>query len=73
MTHKDILEVFKKMFKIPDDAIHCWFRHSPKSIRVRFFGSAFNPLYMSNEVIFTYISKDDWRLETVKSSAKDVG
>jgi hypothetical protein len=59
MVHEKIWEKFKEHNGSVSDIVTCWFPNGKNSIRVR--------LRESGDLIFTYISKKKWRLETVDS------
>ena len=59
MGHEKIWNKFKECNGALEDIVTCWFPNGKNSIRVR--------LRESGDLIFTYISKKKWRLETVDS------
>ena len=63
MTHKDILKRFLIAYPIPENMIDCWFPNGKGSIRVRFVNHV--------ELIFSYSSDKNWRIETVDSFLND--
>ena len=56
MTRKDVFEAFKDIAHISDERIDTWFPNGRNSVRVR--------LKTKQELIFTYHTKNYWRLET---------
>ena len=59
LTHTCILEKFKGVGLIEDDDIVCWFPNGKGSVRVR--------TKSSGDLVFTYIAKKRWKIETVDS------
>ena len=59
MTHDKIYEKFKLKLMLIDSEIDCWYPNGKNSIRIR--------SYMYGEMIFTYQSKDVWKIESVES------
>jgi hypothetical protein len=68
MTHKNVWEKFKECNGIVTDMVSCWFPNGKNSIRIRLkedreeFKS-----WAGNDLVFTYKSKKEWKLETVDS------
>lgn len=59
MSHTEILRKFKEIFRIKDETIDTWYPNGKNSVRVK--------LITYEDLIFTFISEDDWRVETLKS------
>jgi hypothetical protein len=59
MNHEKVWEKFKERNGLVTDIVVCWFPNGRNSIRVRLRGGG--------DLIFTYISKKKWKLETVDS------
>ena len=59
MTHDKVWEKFKERNGLVTDLVACWFPNGRNSIRVRLVGGG--------DLIFTYMSRKKWRLETVDS------
>ena len=57
MNHNKVWEKFKERNGLVTDIVVCWFPNGRNSIRVRLRGGG--------DLIFTYISKKKWKLETV--------
>ncbi len=57
MLQKDVFEVYKGMFDLGE--IDIWFANGYNSVRVRYANA--------REVVFTYMSELDWRLESLNS------
>lgn len=57
MLHNELFDAFKRIAKIPDEHIDCWFPNGSNSVRVRLTGGL--------ELVLTYQSSTMWRLETV--------
>ena len=63
MLQKDVLEIYKSMFDLGE--IDVWFANGFNSVRVR---------YVDNkEVVFTYRTDLDWKLETLDSFILSIG
>jgi hypothetical protein len=62
MLHNELFDMFKRIAKIPDENIDCWFPNGKDSVRVRLVGGL--------ELVLTYKSMTMWRLETVDSFLK---
>ena len=56
MIRKDVFEAFKDITHMSDERIDTWFPNGRNSVRIR--------LKTKQELIFTYQSKNYWRLET---------
>lgn len=65
MTHNNVLLKFKVLFPQYAGPMTEWFPNGKNSIRVRY--SKTRP-----DVIFTYNSTKDWRLETIDSFIKSM-
>lgn len=63
MGHEKVWEKFKERNGLVTDIVVCWFPNGRNSIRVRLRGGG--------DLIFTYISKKKWKLETVDSYLED--
>jgi hypothetical protein len=61
--HVELFKVFKKVYPITDEEIKCWFTNGKNSVRVR--------LRIGVDLIFTYDSKKNWKIETVDSWLDD--
>lgn len=59
MKHVELVERFKRLLKVRDESIDCWFPNGKGSVRVR--------MQDRTEMIYTYIGEYNWRLETVHS------
>ena len=59
MSHEKVWQKFKERNGLVTDLVACWFPNGKNSIRVRLVGGG--------DLIFTYISKKKWKLETVDS------
>lgn len=59
MSHKEVLEHFKKYFPQYAENMEQWFPNGKNSVRVR-------KQHMP-DVVFTYNNIQDWRFETVDS------
>ena len=64
MTHEEIFDLFKYQFSLLDSKIEDWFPNGANSIRVRCFDRC--------DVVYTYQSPTNWRLETVESFVSDL-
>lgn len=62
MNGKTVFEIFKSYFPKLTDEVEIWFINGKNSIRVKMINL--------QELIFTYNSKYDWRLETIDSYIK---
>ena len=62
MTHKDLAKLFEEKF--PSIAIKQFWKKGPTAIRVR--------CKDGTDVVFTYISKTEWKLESMKTYEKSV-
>lgn len=65
MTHKTVLLKFKLLFPQYAGTMTQWFPNGDNSVRVRFHQHR-------NDMIFTYNSMKDWKLETVDSFIKSM-
>lgn len=73
MLHKDILKRFKKIYPIDDEDIECWFPNGKGSIRIRLKkGSEESKFWQGGDLILTFRSWKDWRLETVDSYLESI-
>lgn len=59
MTHTEIIKKFIEVYPICTDEIKCWFPSGKNCIRIRTFAYG--------EIMFTYKSKKEWRIESVDS------
>lgn len=59
MRQIELVEQLKKLLKVRDDAVDCWFPNGKGSVRVRMANGV--------ELVYTYIAERNWRLETVHS------
>lgn len=60
MSHNEIYQMFTLQF--PDYMVKEWFPNGRNSIRIR--------QKNAQEFVFTYLSKTDWRFETIDSYIK---
>lgn len=67
MSHKQLFELFRRMFpdQVKDTIIY--FPNGKNSIRLRGFGDY---PFFGQDFVFSYDGKEDWRLETVDSYLK---
>ena len=63
MSHKDIYELFKKLFPMYADASSEYFTNGKGSIRIRLN----NP---KQDFVFTFINNKEWKFETINSYLK---
>ncbi len=60
MSHREVFSKFQSYFPdFSDDKIDIWFQNGKNSIRVR--------LTNQRELIFTYSSDANWRLQTINN------
>jgi hypothetical protein len=59
MVHTELIKKFIGVYPITMEEIKCWFPNGKNSIRVR--------LTIDVDLIFTYHSKKNWKIETVDS------
>ena len=56
MTHREIFEAFTKIFAISNNPVQKWWKKGNNTLRIR--------LKTGPDVIFTYLSPDEWKIET---------
>lgn len=65
MAHRDVYEIFKKMFPTYAEDVTEWFPNGKSSVRVR-------NTKLHRDYVFTYVNADEWRFETVYCFAKSL-
>ena len=64
MLHTEVFDKFKEISHIKDESIECWFPNGRNSVRVR--------LRSRIELVLTYWSQLNWKLETLNSFVDDI-
>ena len=59
LTHVAVMQKFKDVSLVTEDEVVCWFPNGKGSVRVR--------TKNYGDLIFTYIAKKRWKIETVDS------
>jgi len=59
MLQKKVFEIYKKLFIFDESVIDTWFQNGYNSVRIRFTGG--------REIVFTYHSDTNWRLEPIET------
>ena len=64
MLHRDVLKNFNELFPMFAEEIVEWWPTGYNTIRIRFKDKL--------ELVFYYIDKTDWRIQTVENFIKDL-